>query len=158
MDDFLKVICRVGIFVIFAQMLVNLRPGQTYEKYLKLLVGVMVLIQLLLPIGKLLPGTGRQTITAYLSDIADSLEEEMSRADEEMEEQEAMLEQMTLEEVRKRMEEQEAETAQETEKEQEVETGQETEKEQAAETGQEVQDVPEITVESIEQIVIEGGG
>lgn len=146
MDDFLKVICRVGIFVIFAQMLVNLRPGQTYEKYLKLLVGVMVLIQLLLPIGKLLPGTGRQTVTAYLSDIADSLEEEMSRADEEMEEQEAMLEQMTLEEVRKRMEEQEAETAQETEK------------EQAAETAQEVQDVPEIAVESIEQIVIEGGG
>lgn len=44
---FLQGICRAGIFVICAQTLVHFRPRQSYEKYLKLLLSTMIIIQLL---------------------------------------------------------------------------------------------------------------
>jgi hypothetical protein len=49
----LRTICRVGIFMICAQTIVNFRPKGSYEKYLRLLMGGMILIQLLTPVVKL---------------------------------------------------------------------------------------------------------
>ena len=43
------VIGQVGIFLICAQTLIHFRPRESYEKYLKLLLSVMLLIQLLQP-------------------------------------------------------------------------------------------------------------
>ena len=44
------VIGQVGIFLICAQTLIHFRPRESYEKYLKLLLSVMLLIQLLRPL------------------------------------------------------------------------------------------------------------
>jgi hypothetical protein len=44
-------ICKIGIFIICAQTIINFRPKGSYEKYLKLLMGVMILIQLISPIA-----------------------------------------------------------------------------------------------------------
>lgn len=51
-----RTICSVGIFMICAQTVVNFRPKASYEKYLRLLMGGMILIQLLNPVVRLLGG------------------------------------------------------------------------------------------------------
>lgn len=38
-------ICKLGIFLVFAQTILHLRPKSSYERYLKLLLGGMVLLQ-----------------------------------------------------------------------------------------------------------------
>ena len=50
------VIGQVGIFLICAQTLIHFRPRESYEKYLKLLLSVMLLIQLLQPLLTVLGG------------------------------------------------------------------------------------------------------
>lgn len=101
-----ETICRIGIFMICAQAIVHFRPKEAYEKYLKLLVSVMILIQLFLPLGSFLLGGGMERALEDLSGLRTQLEREMESAAEEAAEAEALLERMTLEEVRKRMEEQ----------------------------------------------------
>ncbi len=52
----IKGICQIGIFMICAQTFVHFCPKGAYEKYLKMLVSIMVLIQIISPIGKVLGG------------------------------------------------------------------------------------------------------
>lgn len=94
--------------MICAQAIVQFRPHESYEKYLKLLVSVMILIQLFLPIRNLLKGVDGANADALLNSFRQSLEQEMADARRQAEEADALLEQMTLEEVRRRMEEQSA--------------------------------------------------
>lgn len=94
--------------MICAQAIVQFRPNESYEKYLKLLVSVMVLVQLFLPIGKLFTGSGRMEADALLASFRENLEQGMEEARRQAEETDALLQQMTLEEVRRRMEEREA--------------------------------------------------
>lgn len=102
----LRTICRIGIFMICAQAIIQFRPRETYEKYLKLLVSVMILIQLFLPVGSLLLGGSMEQTLARLELFRTQLEQEMEAVAQETEAADKLLEQMTLEEVRKRMEEQ----------------------------------------------------
>lgn len=44
-----RVIGQAGIFLICAQTVVHFRPKESYDKYLKLLLSVMLLLQLLQP-------------------------------------------------------------------------------------------------------------
>lgn len=106
-----QAICRVGIFMICAQAVVHFRPKETYEKYLKLLVSVMVLIQIFLPIGGILLGKGGQDAADRLEQFRRELERDMQEAYEHAAGADALLEQMTLEEIRNRLE---AEQAQES--------------------------------------------
>lgn len=102
-------ICRVGIFMICAQAILHFCPKSAYEKYLKLLVGVSVLLQLFLPVCRLLPGSGFKETAKGLEEFRTQLMSGMEQTQEELRQADALLEKMTLEEVRKRMEE--AETA-----------------------------------------------
>lgn len=101
-----RTICRVGIFMICAQAVIHFRPRESYEKYLKLLVSVMVLIQLFLPVGSFLLGGSVEEVLAGLEEFRGALEQEMETAAREAEAADAMLEEMTLEEIRRRVEEQ----------------------------------------------------
>lgn len=47
--DFFEAVKRIGIFMVCAQAILHFKPAQKYGKYLKLLVSVMVLVQLLVP-------------------------------------------------------------------------------------------------------------
>lgn len=109
LDAFFQAICRVGTFMICAQAIVHFKPNESYEKYLKLLVSVMILIQLFLPLGSLFVKGDRQETARQLEAFRESLEEGMRYAEEQAAETDRILEQMTLEEVQRRMEEQEAE-------------------------------------------------
>lgn len=46
LSGFVNVICEIGIFMICTGAIVNFRPKASYEKYLKMLVSAMVLMQL----------------------------------------------------------------------------------------------------------------
>lgn len=101
-----QAICRTGIFMICAQAITHFRPQESYEKYLKLLVSTMVLIQIFIPLGNFAAGFGKSGLSGQLSDFQASLEQSMEEARKQAEETDKMLEEMTLEEVRRRMEEQ----------------------------------------------------
>ena len=49
-ENILAAISRAGIFLVCAQTLVHCRPKPVYEKYMKLLVGLMVLVLVLEPV------------------------------------------------------------------------------------------------------------
>ncbi len=102
----------MGIFMICAQAVVHFRPKESYEKYLKLLVSVIVLIQVFLPIGSFLLGDGRQNAARALEQFGRELEQGLEDAAGEAAAADELLEQMTLEEVMRRLEEQEGEGAQ----------------------------------------------
>lgn len=131
----LKTICRIGIFMICAQTIVHFRPKETYEKYLKLLVSVMVLIQLFLLVGNFLLGGGMEQALEKLETFRGRIEQEMEEAAREAAKTDELLERMTLEEIRKQMEEQNAETG---------------------ETPEETEGTPENTQETSEDVVIVG--
>lgn len=110
-----QTICRIGIFMICAQAIIHFRPRETYEKYLKLLVSVMIMIQLFLPVGSFLLGGGIEQTLEGLELFRYQLEQEMELAAQEAAEADALLEQMTLEEVRRRMEEQNSQAEEDSE-------------------------------------------
>lgn len=93
--------------MICAQAITHFRPQESYEKYFKLLVSVMVLIQIFIPLGNFAAGLGKASLSSQLSDFQTSLEQSMEEARRQAEKTDKMLEEMTLEEVRRRMEEQE---------------------------------------------------
>ena len=103
-NSLFQAICRVGIFMICAQAIVHFRPQEAYEKYLKLLISVMVLVQLFLPVGSFLLGGGGQEAAELLRQFGADLEESMKAASENAAATDALLEQMTLEEVMRQLE------------------------------------------------------
>lgn len=108
LDQFFDNICRVGVFVLCAQTIVHFKPKEVYEKYLRYLVSVMVLIQLFLPISGFLLGGGNEAIDKALKQFEEELRSGMKLAEENAKIVDEKLESMTLEEVRKQMEQQAA--------------------------------------------------
>lgn len=80
------VIGQAGIFLVCAQTLLHFRPKESYEKYLKLLLSVMLLIQLLQPVLTVLGGdriesTGVQT-AEFTAEIQTVLEQAARQAEQ----------------------------------------------------------------------------
>lgn len=108
MSNFFQIICKIGIFMICAQAVVHFRPQEAYEKYLKLLVSAMVLIQLFIPVSRILFHGDSEELAMKSQAFLEGLEAQISAAESKAFEQDALLEQMTLEEVRRRVEESQA--------------------------------------------------
>lgn len=104
MNSLFQVICRMGIFMICAQTIVHFRPEEAYEKYIKLLVSAMALVQLFLPLGKLLLRGDGGEFPAKSEAFLRELETGMADAERDAYAADALLEQMSLEELRKRVE------------------------------------------------------
>lgn len=107
LNSFFQAICRVGIFMICAQAILHFRAQDAYEKYLKLLVSIMILIQLFLPVGSLLLGGKGLDVSEVLESMKEGMEEGMRTAEKDASAAEEILGQMTLEEIRGLVEEQE---------------------------------------------------
>lgn len=58
MNELVELIKRIGIFMIAAQAVLHFAPGQKYEKYIKLIVGTLILLQFAAPLGGILDRTG----------------------------------------------------------------------------------------------------
>lgn len=143
-----QAVCKVGIFMICAQAIIHFRPQESYEKYLKLLVSVMILIQLFLPVGSFLLGDGMGETAARLEQFMEELEADLSLSAQEAADTDEMLERMTLEEVRKRMEERERE-AEEEGREQEPQVGTVSGEEDGEEAAKDPGEDISITVEPV---------
>ena len=61
-SEFVKAICQMGVFVICAQAIVHFRPKASYEKYIKVLVSSMILIQMFLSVGSIFTSEGEKTL------------------------------------------------------------------------------------------------
>ena len=57
MNTLVELIKRIGIFMVAAQAVIHFAPEHKYEKYIKLIVGIMVLLQFLSPFYKITGGT-----------------------------------------------------------------------------------------------------
>lgn len=107
-NSFFQAICRVGIFMICAQAIVHFRPNESYEKYLKLLMSIMVLMQLFAPVASFFFGGGSLKTAELMEQFEKELAEGMQEAEKSAQEADRLLQQMTLEEVRRRAAEAEA--------------------------------------------------
>lgn len=108
-----KVICQMGIFVICAQTIVHFRPDSSYEKYLKMLVSIMILIQIFLPVGKFFLGDYQSNIMEQVDRFQRELEESTRKARFFSFDSMQYTEEMTLEEIRREAEKQKEEQKEE---------------------------------------------
>lgn len=100
----MKSIVQVGIFMICAQVLIHFRPNGSYEKYMKMLVSIMILIQVAFPIAGLLTG-GKSNLEERAAWFETRIQESMKAAQEAAEESDRLLEQMTLEQLKEQISE-----------------------------------------------------
>ncbi len=108
MRDFMEAIVRMGTFMICAQVLIHFRPNGSYEKYMKLLVSVMVLVQLFSPVVRLFAEEGQEIgerVEWFEEQIAQSRKEALESARES----EKLLNDMAMEEVEKNLQTEEKE-------------------------------------------------
>lgn len=76
--SFLEFMKRIGIFIICAQSFLHFTAGKSYEKYVKLLIGLMILAQFIVPVR-----------AVFLSGENAELWEEVERFQKELDEMEA---------------------------------------------------------------------
>lgn len=99
--NLMETICRTGIFVICAQVLIHLRPDRSYEKYLKMWVSAIILLQLFTAAGSFFTGEGEGGLAAQVSLFREQLEQGMLKVAESQAQRNAVLDGMTLEEVQR---------------------------------------------------------
>lgn len=64
-DNVLEIIKKAGIFLILAQTVLHLCISETYEKYIKMLVGLITAILLIFPVIELIKEGGFQDFESY---------------------------------------------------------------------------------------------
>lgn len=79
--DFFQIIRQIGIFMICAQTILHFKPSAQYEKYLKLLISVMVLLQILFPVLRLVSSGSSEQFLEEMQQVG----REMSRQMEQLE-------------------------------------------------------------------------
>lgn len=109
-DRLLQIVKQTGIFIVCAQMILHFKPAECYEKYIRLLIGIMVLAQFIAAGAAVFGKEGENFFVGRVDYYKGLLAQSMEGAD--MAEAEALLEKMTMEEVQARInrirEEQEA--------------------------------------------------
>lgn len=80
MEMFRDLIGQIGVFMICAQAVVHFRPKEAYGKYLRLLLSVMVLIQIISPIYGLLAGGTGESLDENVRSFQQEMEEAMGDA------------------------------------------------------------------------------
>lgn len=106
MDGIMKAVCQMGIFMICAQAILHFRPNGSYEKYMKMLVSVMILVQLFLPLIRIISFGGQGDIQMQMDQFQQQLQESMEEARKTSELSDDILSKMTLDEVKFRINEQ----------------------------------------------------
>ena len=94
LEGLLSSIRQIGIFMICAQALIHFKPKGSYEKYLKLLVSAMIMVQLLSPIAALLTGKEGPGLEERIAAYGESFEQGLG---------EAALEEYRVEQLRRKL-------------------------------------------------------
>lgn len=101
--NLVETIKQVGIFIVCAQALVHFRPNQAYEKYMKLLVGIMVLIQLVAPFARLFQGKEGTAIQDTILSYQEIMQAELDNINITTVMAEERIQAATLEEIKSRL-------------------------------------------------------
>lgn len=86
MEYFVQWIKNIAVFYIIASLILNIIPGDKYKRYIKLFLGVVMVILLIKPIGRLtgLDGKFDELFwTGSYGAMSDELKAELAFADEE---------------------------------------------------------------------------
>lgn len=114
---FLNTIKQIGIFMICAQAVMHFKRNESYEKYLKLLVSMMVMVQLLIPVFSIFRSGGIEDFEKKIAEYSRQMETDIEEIEFIEILAEEKLREMTLEEVEERIRQnEEAEAAKETAK------------------------------------------
>lgn len=95
---------QMGVFMICAQALIYFKPKGSYEKYLKLLVSAMILVQLLGPVQALLSGSGGQSLEERIAFYTSSFEQGLGEVAMEEYQVEQIRQQLLTAQIRGQME------------------------------------------------------
>ena len=74
LHEFLEFIKRMGIFLICAESILYFSPGNTYQKYIRILIGFMLLMQFMIPVKAILTGQERIAIESQVNEFRLQLE------------------------------------------------------------------------------------
>lgn len=113
---------QVGVFIVCARMILHFKPAESYGKYMKLLVSMLVLVQLLAPVMEIFGGEGRRTLRESVLFYEKELADTMDNIKITSVTAEEVLETLTMEEIKTRLNNRKTQDAEEKE---EVETGEE---------------------------------
>ncbi len=104
---FLEFIKRTGIFLICAESILHFMPGSSYQKYVKVLIGIMVLAQFLIPLKAFFTGTEKAEIEQQIVEFQQMIESqgaEMQSAELwSVTDSEITIEQETKKEIKSRL-------------------------------------------------------
>lgn len=75
-NDFFEFIKKTGIFLICAESILHFAPGNSYQKYIKVLVGIMILAQFMIPVKALLTGQEKAVIEQQIDGFRRIIEEQ----------------------------------------------------------------------------------
>ena len=101
--DFFQTVKQIGIFIICAQVIMHFKPSAKYEKYLKLLISVMVLVQVLIPLLNIISGKDDAHFWTKVEQIQSQIDKSMEQLEIENEISEESIINQTLEEIKSRI-------------------------------------------------------
>lgn len=104
MDTLLKELGQVAVFLICARTLLHFRAKDSYEKYIKLLIGMMLLVLLAEPFLNLAGVKGEATFTDLWKEYEEKINEAMQSESGKEEQIEELLQNMARESVSKGVE------------------------------------------------------
>lgn len=73
-SELVGLICKMGIFMICAQAIVHFRPKASYEKYLRLLVSAMLLVQIFVFVGGIFSTEGKEELRERIQQFTSIME------------------------------------------------------------------------------------
>lgn len=149
--ELINTIRQVGNFIICAQTLIHFRPNESYGKYMRLLVSVMVLVQLVIPIFSFFQIGSNELFTESIASYENSMRDQMDIVNITGVMAEEKLEILTKQELQERIEAQEIATQEAAED----TTAQDTANNNVAELKTET--TSEVAVQKIEEVKIEVG-
>lgn len=144
-ERLLQITKQTGIFIVCAQMILHFKAAECYEKYIRLLISIMVLAQVIVAISTVFGKEGGLFFDGRVDYYRGLLAESMEEAD--MEKVESILEKMTMAEVQARVDAMQKE--QESEEQEGVEPPQSGTVQQSAAAGQPVEKI-DIEIDRIE--------
>ena len=105
-----ETVCQITVFMICAQAITHFRPKDSYEIYLRMLLGAMILIQIFQPFCQLFCGVTGQELVASVEQFQRELDLGLEEASKQALLAGQKLEDMSLLEVQERLMRQENET------------------------------------------------
>ncbi len=74
MQEILEMARMTAVFYLLEQMVLNLLPGRSYEKYVKFYLGLLLVILLLQPVLRIFRMTGQLDAAALIEELEQEVE------------------------------------------------------------------------------------